>query len=216
MKLIAKYWPYLVTAIIFLVLYLVGREFSQEDINEFISRVGFWGPLVLLLLLVLVNIIAPLSNSPIIFAGFYAYGKWIIALTLFAGLITAITNFYIGKYLGRRVVTRLIGERNIKRADKFIESNGLLMLFVLRVFQGAYFDYLSYVFGMSSLRFTPYIIVTLLGFIPGGLLWYLISLKTDTAVEFIAASLTLGTVMSVIFFIGFFVVEFVKRKTKTS
>ncbi|MDO8452795.1 MAG: VTT domain-containing protein [bacterium] len=213
---LSKYIPYLLTALVFFILYLIGSKFSEEEINVYLDNVGPWGPVVILLLLIVVNIVAPLSNSPIVFAGFYAYGRWIIPLTLLAGLITSITNFYIGRYLGRSIVVRLIGEKNVEKADKFIQGNGLFMLFFLRVFQGGYFDYISYVIGLTSLKFKPYIIVTILGLIPGYLIWYLVSLKTDTALEFTAVSVTLSTALSIIFFIGFFLVEFIKRKTKVA
>lgn len=216
MKRLGKYIPYILTGIVFLILYLIGTRFSKEEINIYLDQVGPWGPIALTALLVVANIVAPISNSPIVFAGFFAYGKWVIALTLLATLITSVTNFYIGRYLGRGIVIKLIGEKNVKKADNFIQGNGLLMLFFLRVCQAGYFDYISYVVGLSSLKFKPYIIITLLGFIPGGLLWYLVSLKTDTAIEFTIASVTLSTTLSLIFFAGFFLVEFIKRKTKAS
>lgn len=214
MRHLERYIPYILTGFAFLALYLIGTQFSKEEIDSYLKVAGPWGPVALTAFLVLANVVAPLSNSPFVFAGFYAYGRWVIPLTLLAGLISSVTNFFIARYLGRKIVVKLVGEKNIKRADNFIQGNGLLMLFFLRVFQSGYFDYISYVVGLTSLKFTPYIIITLLGFIPGGLLWYLVSLKTDTALEFTAVSITLSSALSIIFFIGFFVVEFVRRKTK--
>src|SRR3990167_6649514 len=154
MKRLQKYLPHIITVAAFLGLYLIGSKISKEEVNVYLKEVGPWGPVVLLLLLILVNVIAPLSNSPIIFAGFYAYGRWIIPLTLLAGLITSVTNFYIARHLGRGIVIKLVGEGNVKKADQFLQNNGLLMLFFLRVFQSGYFDYISYVVGLTSLKFT--------------------------------------------------------------
>lgn len=212
---LSKYLPYILTAFIFLAFFLLGRRFTREEINLYLENVGPLGPVVLFFLFILVNIVAPLSNSPIVFAGYYAYGRWVIAIALFAGLVSSIVNFFVARYFGRKIVIKLIGEENIKKADKFIQGNGLLMLFVLRVFQSGYFDYLSYVIGLTNLNFKPYIIVTLLGFIPAGLLWYLFSLLADSAIEFTIYSATMGGTLSIIFFVGFFLVEYIKKKTKT-
>ncbi|MDP3998622.1 MAG: VTT domain-containing protein, partial [bacterium] len=148
------------------------------------------------------NVIAPLSGTPLIFTGFYAFGSTVVFLMTIADFIASITNFWIAKRWGRSLVKKFVGQENIAKADRFTRSYGLLTLLLLRFFQGGVGDFISYAAGLTSMRFTPYLIISTAGMIPRTVLWYFLALHVKSPVVFTALTLLLIVVLSGIFLAG--------------
>lgn len=202
--------PILLAIILFVAFYILSISLSQDDIRSFISNFGIMSPIVFIFVVLLTHIFAPLSGTPFTFVGFLLFGQWAILYITIARIISSFTNFFIAKKWGRPLISKLIGQGNFNKIDKLAQNYGLGLLFILRVFEGGSEDYISYAAGLTKIKFTPYIIVSLIGMIPGTILWYFLSKYVSTPLEFTLITLGMGFVFTVVFITSIFI----KKKLK--
>lgn len=156
-----------------LALYFFSNKIGSATISSTVKRASIFGPLVFILLNAITLIIAPISGAPTYFAGFALFGKQVQFLVYLSAVFAGTINFLIAKKLGRRVVIKMVGKDNMDKVDDFTQDYGIGTLIFLRLFQGNLFDFISYAFGLTKVKFLPYFLVTLLAPIPWLLLWYL-------------------------------------------
>ena len=197
-----KYYPLLITACLFVLLFWISVSVPKQTIENLIGSAGIFAPLVYIFLILLTFIIAPLSGSPIVFAGFYIFGHKVVFLNLVASTISTVVNFWVARIWGRNLVRKFVGENNINRIDELARNYGLTVLIVSRIFQGSIHDFVSFAAGLTEIKFWPYFIISVLVSIPGTLLWYLVALQVDTPVQFIILIWVIALSFSLIFVLG--------------
>lgn len=175
--------PSLFIIIFCLVIYLIGTRVPEHTIREIIKNAGPWGVIILILFFLLSNIVAPLSGSPFLYAGFYSYGQTVVFYAFIAAIIASITNFWIARIWGRPFVEKLAGKDGLSKIDSLTKNYGIQTLFIFRLFLKEFHDVISYAFGLSNLKFMPYFIVSTLGMIPATIVWYYISLQINNSLS---------------------------------
>ncbi len=184
-----------ITVVLFALIYAIGSSIPENTIREIVRNAGPFGIIVLIFLIWLTNIFAPLGAAPFMYAGFYLYGSNVIIYSYIAAIIASVTNFWIARWWGRPLVTQLTGSDGLAQLDKLIKNYGLKTLFISRVFLGQLHDVISYMFGLTNIKFKPYIIVSTLGTIPGSLLWLAIAVKINNPVTFMAVTVVITYVL---------------------
>jgi uncharacterized membrane protein YdjX (TVP38/TMEM64 family) len=187
---------------VLLFLCLVTRALPADAVHCFMGGAGPLGPIVLTVAILATYILAPLSSSPLLIAGYYGFGRDVVWCVVTAAWLAAVVNFWIARRLGRAAVVRIVGETNMRRVDAVTGRYGLWMLFVLRISQGGVHDFVSYAAGLTSMRFRPYLAVTTLGMAPGTIAWYALASWVDDPLAFTALTLGLGFVLSGAFLVG--------------
>lgn len=195
-----NYLPILFIGLTFLTMIMIGSRISETTIRSVIEKAGPWGVVLLIFCFWITNVIAPLSGSPFLFAGFYLYGQMSVFYAFIAAIIASVTNFWIGRIWGRRVVEKLAGIDALEKIDNISKNYGLQTLFVFRLFMKEFHDVISYAFGLTNLKFSCYFVVSTLGMIPATIVWYLIALKITNAVSFTAISWIFAYVSGTVYF----------------
>jgi len=183
-----SYLPLVVIVTLFLLMYFIGTRVPETTIRDVIKNAGPFGVIILIFLFWTSNVIAPLSGSPFLYAGFYMYGQMVVFYAFIAAVIASVTNFWIAKKWGRSIVKKLAGSDSLEKVDKLAQNYGLQSLFIFRLFLKEFHDVISYAFGLTKMKFTSYFIVSTLGMIPATFIWYLISLKINNPLHFTVAS----------------------------
>ena len=194
--------PLLFIVVISLLLYLLSRSFSEKEIITFINDAGFFAPVVYILLTLLTLVIAPFSGTPIIFAGYYAFGQRVIFYSIVAAYISYVLNFWIARKWGRTIVGKFVGKEDMKKVDELTKDYGIVTLVFLRIFQGSINDFVSFAMGLTNMKFKIYLVVSLLASVPGTVLWYYLSLNADTPAQFTIIMLVLTLTLSFVFIMG--------------
>ncbi|HLE49219.1 MAG TPA: VTT domain-containing protein [Patescibacteria group bacterium] len=194
--------PILFIVVISLTLYLVSRRFSEDEIIVFVNNAGLLAPAVYILLVLLTMVIAPFSGTPIIFAGYYAFGQRVILYSTIAAWISFVINFWIARKWGRAMVIRLAGKDAMKKIDDLTLSYGTVTLVLLRMFQGSISDFVSFAMGLTNINFKIYLFISLTASIPGTILWYFLSLNANTPAQFTIIMLVFTLTLSFIFVAG--------------
>lgn len=208
-----NYLPLFFIVAIILAMILVGRFIPEQSIRDLINKTGPWGVLILIFCLWITNVFAPLSGSPFLFAGFYSYGQMSVVYAFIAAVIASISNFWIAKIWGRKIVTKLAGEKNLTKIDTLTKDYGLTSLFIFRLFLKEFHDVISYAFGLTNLSFKSYFLVSTLGMIPATILWYLVSLRIHDPLVFTAVSWIFAYISLSIYFIALMVRKRIKKAT---
>lgn len=170
-----------------LIIYLLGKRITSEDVFNLVKKAGLWAPLLYIFLFALTHIIAPLSATPIYFAGYALFTNKVQIYTYLATCLSAAVNFWIAKKWGRSFVAKLVGKKDMSKIDHFIRDHGLKTLIFLRLTQGHLVDFISYAYGLTNMNFTPYFLVTALAPIPWLLLWqFYIFPRVDNIGDFTA------------------------------
>lgn len=173
---------------VFTAMLLIGYLIPEQSLRTAIEKAGPWGVIILIFSLWITNVIAPLSGSPFLFAGFYSYGQMSVVYAFIAAVVASITNFWIARIWGRNLVAKLAGEKNLAKIDDLTKDYGLQTLFVFRLFLKEFHDVISYAFGLTNIKFKSYLLTSTLGMIPATFIWYLISLKIRDPLTFTTVS----------------------------
>jgi uncharacterized membrane protein YdjX (TVP38/TMEM64 family) len=160
-------------------MFLLSRSAPEQEVRALITRAGPWGPGLLVALLLVTYIVVPFSSSPLVLAGFYAFGTQVVIYTATASWISSVTNFWIARMLGRSAVERMIGAERTRVVDRMTGRYGLATLLFLRVFETELHKLISFAFGLTSIEFVPYLTVSTLGMVPGTFVWYWLASRVD-------------------------------------
>lgn len=144
---------------------------DREKTQAFISGFGQAAPLAFILIQILQVLLAPFPGEATGFIGGYLFGSLPGFVFSSIGLsIGSVLNFLLGRFLGRRYVRRMLAPDRLRRFDRLLKRQGVLVVFVLFVFPGFPKDYLCLFLGVSALPFKVFILLATIGRMPGTLM----------------------------------------------
>lgn len=145
---------------------LFSMNINVNDVQSYVSSFGKLAPIVYIIIFALV----PLTLFPdsILAIGgglIFGLGKGYI-YTLIGALIGASLSFYISRKLGRNFVKKLTKEK-LDNIEDMINSKGFFVVLILRLIPLFPFDIISYGAGLTSIKYKDFLIATIIGTIPG-------------------------------------------------
>jgi uncharacterized membrane protein YdjX (TVP38/TMEM64 family) len=135
-------------------------------LHDHITRLGIWGPLMVIGLMVLAIMVSPIPSAPIAMAAGAAYGHvWGTLYVLLGAEIGALAAFGMARWVGGETLQRWFGDR---LSVGLLGSQNALMGIVLvsRLLPFISFDIVSYAAGLTPLSFWRFAIATLVGITP--------------------------------------------------
>jgi len=146
--------------------------------EKFTTWLSQFGPFVLVIYILIQSlsvIIAPIGGFFIQVALIALFPTWIAFIILYLTVTPLYTiNFFIARKYGRPIVKHIIGKKALDRVDHLAKDLGLSSLIILKIFQGMYFDYISYAVGLTQIKTKTFIIVNILGGIPATFISYFV------------------------------------------
>jgi len=144
--------------------------FHLKNLQIRLHKIGNWGPLFIIVLMLGAIVMSPIPSAPIAIASGLVYGHtWGTLYILIGAEIGALIAFSISRLLGYEVMQKRFGDR-IKY--KFLNSNNHLMfiVFVTRLIPFISFDIISYAAGLTKITYLQFSIATLVGILPASFL----------------------------------------------
>ncbi len=133
---------------------------SPKSLQEYLERAGAWMPFLYVLLQFLQVVILPIPSIVSTVAGVALFGAfWTMVYSLIGIMLGSIVAFFIGRRLGNRAVSWLVGEEALKKWQKKLKGKDQLFLtlaFVLPVFPD---DVLCFVAGLSTMTIRYFLTV---------------------------------------------------------
>jgi uncharacterized membrane protein YdjX (TVP38/TMEM64 family) len=163
-------WGLLLAGII---LWAILAPDSSQQLQELMDNIQSIGPLGILLF-----ILCYVAATLILIPGFIltlgagaAFGIWKgFILVSLASTLAASVAFLVGRHLAGNWVLKNIGNApRINALKHAIESEGWKVVVLARLSPAIPFTMLNYIFSLTSLRFTHYVIASWIGMIPGTL-----------------------------------------------
>jgi uncharacterized membrane protein YdjX (TVP38/TMEM64 family) len=167
---------WLSVAIIVVALMVLARSFfsgpAAAAFQEQIRALGPWGPVGLALAYVAGTVLL-VPASPLTLAAGALFGLGVGTLTAsLASTTGAALAFLIGRYLARDRVVRMIqGRPRLAALDQAIDEGGWRIVALLRLSPAVPFNLQNYFYGLTSLRFWPYVLTSWLAMMPGTFLY---------------------------------------------
>ncbi len=185
--------------LLFFVALMVGGSFfiSIEELATLVARVGFWGPLLLVVLKASTIVIAPLSGSPLYPLAGALFGGWFGLLYIVLGdMLGAVISFYISRQYGKKVVTRFLSASNLKFLDIALSYMGSVKGFLIaRILFSPLPEVASYGAGLTQIAFWPFFFIhSSIGLVPATILvWFGASLSLSSGPLGLLAILLVGS-----------------------
>ena len=149
--------------------HVVGvSRLTPESIRNIVVSFGWWGPVMY----VFMYSIRPLLLFPAIIltlAGGLAFGPWWGTLyVVVGGVIGACLCFVIARLLGRKKMQKYLSKfSHLQLFESKMAANGFRTMLFMRIVPIFPYDPVSYLAGLSKIRFRDYVSATTLGMIPG-------------------------------------------------
>ena len=163
-----------VFAVLMLVLSsVIGKSLLEyvgdpQQFAQWIDGYGIWGRLIYIVITALQVIIAVIPGEPFEVAGGYAFGLWEGTLLCLCGItVGCIVIFSSVRHFGKDFVKVFFKEEEINRLSFLKDPQKLNMIaFLVFVIPGTPKDLLSYVMGLTKMKFRSWIFLTFFARIP--------------------------------------------------
>jgi uncharacterized membrane protein YdjX (TVP38/TMEM64 family) len=150
---------------------------NREALRRLLEEQRGFAPIIFILIQAAQVVAAPIPGELTGFLGGYFFGTlWGFIYSEVGLTLGSIAAFGLGHWLGQPFVRRLVKPETYERFAFLTETRGVLVSFVLFLIPGFPKDFLSYLLGVSPMRFLPFLLVCALGRMPGT---YLLSLQGD-------------------------------------
>jgi uncharacterized membrane protein YdjX (TVP38/TMEM64 family) len=145
-----------------------GIYSSSDRLSKFLQSLGPYSPAVFVLLQVLQVVAAPFPGELTGVAGGYAYGETVGFVLSMVGLtLGSWMAFELASILGRPFVERFVRLEVLHKFDFLMTNTGAFICFLLYLIPGFPKDYLCYVLGLSRMKLATFLLVSILGRLPG-------------------------------------------------
>ena len=147
--------------------YQVLTSDDRERIYKWVSQFGYWGPMIIILAMVVQIAFFVIPSFLLMIISILAYGPvWGSLIVLTAIFTAASAGYFIGAYLGEVTVNKLIGKSTQNKVEGYVEDYGFWAVIVTRLSPILSNDAISVVAGLLKLSYWKFIGATFLGITP--------------------------------------------------
>ncbi|MCC9642889.1 TVP38/TMEM64 family protein [Rhodopirellula sp. JC740] len=155
----------------------------MESLNDWVRTLGVWGPLVLVLLYIVATVLFVPGTILTLAAGALfglAIGMVVVSIGSTVGAALA---FLIARYVAREKVAQ-VAKSNPRFAaiDRAIGEGGWKIVGLLRLSPALPFNLQNYLYGLTPIRFGPYVLTSWIAMMPGTFLYVYLGHVTGAAV----------------------------------
>ena len=159
--------------VVLVALVLLGRQLGGllPRFAEWVDGLGFWGPAVFIAGYVVTTIaFIPGAVMTLVAGAVFGLPKATIYVLTGATLGSA-TAFLISRHLAREAIsTRVAGNPRFAAIDRAVGALGFKMVLLMRLSPIFPYNLLNYSLGLTTVRFTDYVLASI-GMLPGTLLY---------------------------------------------
>jgi len=194
-----KHWPQFFSFLILLglaTLYFISEPFEelvfglfkalkdldQAALRELILSYGYWGPLIIILSMLLQLFALPLPSFLVMLISVLVYGPiWGVLLAILAIFLVSSLGYFLGKALSESWMKAIISEKAEEKLESILNRYGFWAVFIFRLNPLLSNDAISLVAGLLKFSYRKFILASLAGTFP---LLLLIAFFEERAEEF--------------------------------
>jgi uncharacterized membrane protein YdjX (TVP38/TMEM64 family) len=179
----------LIILAVILVVLVVAMKFLPiqqwlRNFDAWVAHMGVGGIFIFIGVYAVATVLLAPGSILTIGAGF-AFGLWKGFLAVSAGsTLGAALAFLVARFIARdRVEAVAKRSEKFRRIDNAIGKHGAKLIFLLRLSPVIPFNISNYFYGLTSVKFWPYVLVSWIGMIPGTFLYVYIGTASQVAVS---------------------------------
>ena len=172
----------IVVALFLAMKFLPAREWLT-NFNDWVGQMGVAGIFIFIVVYAVATVLLAPGAILTIGAGF-AFGLWKGFLAVSAGAtLGAALAFLVARFIARDKI-EAIAQRNEKfrNIDEAIGKQGAKLIFLLRLSPVIPFNFSNYFYGLTGVKFWPYVFASWIGMMPGTFLYVYIGTAGKAAV----------------------------------
>ncbi len=188
---------------VFLALWLLPVRQYIIDVLQWTDGLGVWGPVVVALFYVVACVFF-LPGSLITLGAGFVFKLWIGLITVWIGAnIGACAAFLVGRTLARDWVARKVsGNPKFAAIDEAVGREGFKIVLLLRLSPVFPFNLLNYALGVTKVPFGSYALATLIGMIPGSVMYVYLGSAARSLADVAAGQVEGGVGQQIFFWMG--------------
>ena len=196
---------------------LFGRSFFNSVpvlVESFVLQFGNFSILAYVGLFIISGIFL-FPTQPLMLASGAVFGFGFGLLWVFIAVIVGSTiNFYLARKFRVRFFKSKNSHKSITVINHWGEHHGFSLILLIRLL-GIYFNLISYASGLTKVKYRPYLLATVIGFLPYMLLYVYAGqlLITDLSLSFIYLILIFRVIVFIIFIIAY---KYIRRNLFSS
>jgi len=177
---------------------------NKQWIKSILKAAGPLAPVLFILIQALQVVLAPIPGEATGFIGGYLFGVPLGLLYSTLGLtLGSVLAFLIARWLEEHYVARWIPKEILQKFDFLMERQGALIAFILFLLPGFPKDYLCFVLGLSRMPFKLFLLICIVGRIPGTLLLTLQGAKVYKG-DYYSTLVILGLCLVLVVVLGYY------------
>src|SRR5437867_5379364 len=172
-----------IVAALFLAMRFLPLREWLTNFNNWVSQMGIAGICIFIAVYAVATVLLAPGSVLTIGAGF-AFGLWKGFLAVSVGAtLGASLAFLIARFIARDKI-EAIAKRNekFKKIDNAIGKKGAKLIFLLRLSPAIPFNLSNYFYGLTGVKFWPYVLASWIGMIPGTFLYVYIGVAGKAAI----------------------------------
>jgi len=184
---------------------------KREKLESVITLLGVWGPLAFILIYIFITV-TMLPALPVTVASGIIFGPimGVIYTSIGAGLGLSF-SFLIARYIARDAIEKKFGDTTIfKKIDEGVKKDGWFILAITRLIPVFPFGIQNYVYGLTSISFFKYAILSVIFVLPGSSVYVMLAGAFTSGDK--AIVLKYSITASLIFFGLMLVTRIIKKK----
>ncbi|PYJ31826.1 MAG: TVP38/TMEM64 family protein [Verrucomicrobia bacterium] len=173
----------LVLIALFLAMRFLPVQQWLRNFNDWVGQIGTAGIFIFIAVYAVATALMAPGSILTIGAGF-AFGLWKGFLAVSTGAtFGASLAFLVARFIARDKI-EAIAKRNetFRKIDNAIGKEGAKLIFLLRLSPVIPFNLSNYFYGLTGVRFWPYVVASWIGMIPGTFLYIYIGVASKAAV----------------------------------
>ncbi len=140
---------------------------DENRINEWTDSFGVWGPLVIILLMILQMFLFVVPSWLLMVVAVLAYGPWWGGLlAIVAVTVASSVGYGLGNVIGEHGLERIMKPKTLHKVEKEAERYGIWAVVVARINPLLSNDAISLVGGLIGMGYWKFIAATLAGILP--------------------------------------------------
>ena len=188
---------------------------SREKMEKVIISLGAWGPAAYIVLYALVTLTC-ISVLPITLVGGLVFGG--VMGTFYTALGASVglsLSFLVARYIARKPIEKRFGNSDVfKKIDEGVRNEGWFVLATTRLLPVFPFGIQNYVYGLTSIGFIQYSVLSTIFILPGTSVFVLLAGAVASGDK--ATAIKMSLTASLIFFALTLVTKFIAKKSKSS
>jgi uncharacterized membrane protein YdjX (TVP38/TMEM64 family) len=169
---------------LFLAMQFLPVQQWLRNFNALVAHTGMTGIFIFIGVYAVATVLLTPGSILTIGAG-VAFGLWKGFLAVSAGsTLGAALAFLVARFIARdRVEAIAKGNEKFRRIDEAIGKQGAKLIFLLRLSPVIPFNVSNYFYGLTSVKFWPYVLASWIGMIPGTFLYVYVGTAGQAAVS---------------------------------